>query len=106
MADTGRWRRSSSATWRFARWAGEWLRPYRRWLTALAGYLMLDLIFTLSIPLSSQVLFDDVIPSSELWLFAAWIAVVPCLFAGSAFTSYKRLVLGGRIGQAVLRDLR
>lgn len=97
--------RKATSTGDVLRRAFPYLRRY--WLreAELVLYMLLDVAFVLAIPLSTKFLFDNVIAQRAYSLLGIWLAVVLGLFAASSLLSYRRLVVGGMIGEWVQLDL-
>jgi hypothetical protein len=82
------------------------LRPY--WLRvvvvlALMGY---DLAFSMAIPLSTKILFDDILGARDFSLLPYWLGAMLVAFSLGTLVTYQRAMLAGWIAESVLRDLR
>ena len=82
------------------------LRPYWVRVVELFAYMGFDLLFTLSIPLSTKYLIDDIIATRDTTRLVIWLVVVPTIFLVGSVASYRRALVAGLIGESVLRDLR
>jgi ABC-type multidrug transport system fused ATPase/permease subunit len=86
--------------------AGGILRPYWLRVAELMGYMGIDLAVALALPLGSRYLFDQVLPQRDFTRLAVWAAAMLALFTGGVLVGYRRLAVGGLIGERVLYDLR
>jgi ATP-binding cassette subfamily B protein len=82
------------------------LRSHRLRVLELLGYMAVGLLFSLTIPLSTRYLFDDVIERRELGLVGIWLVTILAAFVVGSVSDYRQAVVAGLIGELVLRDLR
>src|SRR6202158_4366701 len=88
------------------RYALPLLRPYWRRELELLGYMACDLALGLAVPLSTKYLFDDIIARRDFPQLLVWAVVVLAILAAGSLASYRRVLVGGLIGEQVVRDLR
>ena len=82
------------------------LRPHWPRVVELLVYMLFDMAFTVAVPLSNKYLFDNVIPARDFSLLVLWLVVLPLIFTADAFFGYRRVLVGGLIGESVLHDMR
>lgn len=82
------------------------LRPHWLRVCELLSYMAIDLVFALSIPLSTKYLLDDCIAPRDYTRLGTWSVVVLGIFAVGSLAGYRRVVVAGLIGEMVLRDMR
>jgi ATP-binding cassette, subfamily B, bacterial len=82
------------------------LRPYTRAEVELLLLMTFDACLGLAIPLSTKYLFDQVITPNDLSRLGPWLIVICVVFGAGLLATYRRMLLSGRIGESVLRDLR
>ena len=99
-------RRAAAAGQDVLRWALPLLRPHWGRVVELLGYMLFNLAFGIAIPLSAKYLFDEIIAPRSLGLVWIWFVAVLAIFAVGSLVAHRRMVVGGLIGELVLRDLR
>ena len=77
------------------------IRPHWLRTLELGVYMAFDVAAGLAMPLASKVLFDSILPDHDLPLLAVWLVAVPAFFAIGAVASYRRVVVGGLLGELV-----
>jgi len=82
------------------------LRPYRLRVVAVLALMTYDLAFNMAIPLSTKILFDNILGAGEFYLLPLWIGGMFVAFALGSVITYRRTTLAGWIAESVLRDLR
>jgi ATP-binding cassette, subfamily B, bacterial len=82
------------------------LRPHWIRVTELLCYMGLDLVFCLSLPLSTKYLYDNVIAVGSYHALVVWVIAIIVIFAVGSFASHRRMIVGSLVGELVLRDLR
>jgi ATP-binding cassette subfamily B protein len=102
---TGR-ERGASGSRQMMRRAIPLLRPYRLHVALVVVLMIYDLAFALAIPLSTKVLFDNILGGGEFWLLPIWLAGMFVAFAVGSFFTYRRMMVAGWVAESVLRDLR
>jgi ATP-binding cassette subfamily B protein len=98
--------RGASGTRNMLRRAMPLLRPYRLRVALVILLMIYDLAFALAIPLSTKILFDDILGGRQYSLLPIWIAGLFVAFAVGSYLTYRRMMLAGWVAESVLRDLR
>src|SRR5579864_632469 len=94
------------ATHEVLRQSARLLRPYVGSEIELLLLMTFDACLGLAVPLSTKYLFDEVITPHDLSRLAPWLVVICLVFLAGLLATYRRMLVSGRIGESVLRDLR
>jgi ABC-type multidrug transport system fused ATPase/permease subunit/CRP-like cAMP-binding protein len=82
------------------------LRPYRLRVVAVLVLMSYDLAFAMAIPLSTKILFDDILGARDFSILPIWLAAMFVAFSLGAAITYRRMMVAGWIAESILRDLR
>ncbi len=82
------------------------MRPHRlRWAEIFA-YMLLGVVYTITIPLAFKYLFDTVIPDSSMRRLAIFIAVLFVIFVANTLITMRRTYVTAVVNQRVLFGLQ
>ena len=82
------------------------LKPYKPQIAKWFVFMIGEVLFNLSIPLSAKYLYDHVISKGDFAYLIWWSLIVTTIFIVGSLAMRARLVNSGVIGELVLRDLR